>query len=103
MGEMCVRVKINRSGLTGFLSKKVKLGTAAVNSTAEFCETVQIKDSTQWHLYVFLMHFFCFLVAILLPQNPPQRWQETTRYGFYFMPGVRPSASRIFNALYVGK
>jgi hypothetical protein len=26
----------------------------------------------------------------LLSQHPPQRWHETTRYGFYFMPGVRP-------------
>jgi hypothetical protein len=35
-----------------------------------------------------------FFVAILLPQNPQQRWHETARYGFYFMPGVRPPASR---------
>jgi hypothetical protein len=32
----------------------------------------------------------CFFVAILPPQHPPPRWHETTRYGFYFMPGVKP-------------
>jgi hypothetical protein len=36
--------------------------------------------------------FSFFFVAILPPQHPPQRWHETTRYGFYFMPGVGCSA-----------
>jgi hypothetical protein len=36
------------------------------------------------------MYIVDFFVAILPSQHPPQRWHETTRYGFYFMPGVRP-------------
>jgi hypothetical protein len=30
----------------------------------------------------------------LSPQHPPQRWHETTRYGFYFMSGYLPVAAQ---------
>jgi hypothetical protein len=45
-------------------------------------------------LYVYVKFFFFYLfIATLLPQHPPRKWHETTRYGIYFMPGVRPLAS----------